>query len=120
MRELLRLRHAQVAQMMLGENVREDVVHRLRKNDQRQLVELVVLRHAHIVQTLPDLRTWNGFIERFPAFQVPPAVLVQSAFDETIPRAEIPKGLHYVCMTQNVKLYELPLIILPQSMDNIL
>ncbi len=42
------------------------------------------------------------------------------ALDETIPRREIPKGLHYVCMTQYDKLYELPLVILPESMDNIL
>jgi 2,3-bisphosphoglycerate-independent phosphoglycerate mutase len=42
------------------------------------------------------------------------------ALDQAIPRTEIPKGLHYLCMTQYDKLYELPLIILPESMDNIL
>jgi 2,3-bisphosphoglycerate-independent phosphoglycerate mutase len=42
------------------------------------------------------------------------------ALDEQIPRSEIPKGLHYLCMTQYDKLYELPLVILPESMDNIL
>jgi 2,3-bisphosphoglycerate-independent phosphoglycerate mutase len=42
------------------------------------------------------------------------------ALDEAIPRSEIPKGLHYVCMTQYDKLYALPLVILPESMDNIL
>ena len=42
------------------------------------------------------------------------------SLDETIPRSEIPKNLHYVCMTQYDKLYQLPLIILPESMDNIL
>ncbi|UWZ82697.1 2,3-bisphosphoglycerate-independent phosphoglycerate mutase [Occallatibacter riparius] len=42
------------------------------------------------------------------------------ALDEIIPRSEIPKGLHYVCMTQYDKLYELSLVILPESMDNIL
>jgi 2,3-bisphosphoglycerate-independent phosphoglycerate mutase len=42
------------------------------------------------------------------------------ALDQTIPRSEIPKSLHYVCMTQYDKLYELPLIVLPESMDNIL
>jgi 2,3-bisphosphoglycerate-independent phosphoglycerate mutase len=42
------------------------------------------------------------------------------ALDETIPRSEIPKNLHYVCMTQYDKLYDLPLVILPESMDNIL
>ncbi|MGH9606834.1 MAG: 2,3-bisphosphoglycerate-independent phosphoglycerate mutase [Terracidiphilus sp.] len=42
------------------------------------------------------------------------------ALDEAIPRSEIPKGLHYVCMTQYDKLYKLPLVIQPESMDNIL
>ena len=42
------------------------------------------------------------------------------SLDEIIPRAEIPKNLHYLCMTQYDKLYELPLVILPESMDNIL
>ena len=42
------------------------------------------------------------------------------ALDEIIPRAELPQHLHYVCMTQYDKLYELPLVILPESMDNIL
>jgi 2,3-bisphosphoglycerate-independent phosphoglycerate mutase len=42
------------------------------------------------------------------------------SLDETIPRSELPKKLHYLCMTQYDKLYELPLVILPESMDNIL
>jgi len=42
------------------------------------------------------------------------------ALDQTIPRAEIPKNLHYLCMTQYDKKFELPLVILPESMDNIL
>ena len=42
------------------------------------------------------------------------------SLDETIPRSEIPKNLHYLCMTQYDKLYELPMIIQPESMDNIL
>jgi 2,3-bisphosphoglycerate-independent phosphoglycerate mutase len=42
------------------------------------------------------------------------------SLDETIPRNEIPKNLHYACMTRYDKLYELPLVILPESMDNIL
>jgi 2,3-bisphosphoglycerate-independent phosphoglycerate mutase len=42
------------------------------------------------------------------------------SLDETIPRREIPKNLHYVCMTQYDRLYQLPLIILPEAMDNIL
>jgi 2,3-bisphosphoglycerate-independent phosphoglycerate mutase len=42
------------------------------------------------------------------------------ALDETIPRREIPKNLHYLCMTRYDKLYELPVVIPPESMDNIL
>jgi 2,3-bisphosphoglycerate-independent phosphoglycerate mutase len=42
------------------------------------------------------------------------------ALDEMIPRNEIPRALHYVCMTQYDKLYELPMVILPESMENIL
>jgi 2,3-bisphosphoglycerate-independent phosphoglycerate mutase len=42
------------------------------------------------------------------------------ALDETIPRADIPKKLYYLCMTQYDKSYSLPLVILPESMDNIL
>jgi 2,3-bisphosphoglycerate-independent phosphoglycerate mutase len=42
------------------------------------------------------------------------------ALDQVIPRSEIPKGLYYLCMTQYDKLYELPLIMPPESLDNIL
>jgi len=42
------------------------------------------------------------------------------ALDETIPRADVPKKLYYLCMTQYDKSYSLPLVILPESMDNIL
>ncbi|MGB6975455.1 MAG: 2,3-bisphosphoglycerate-independent phosphoglycerate mutase [Terracidiphilus sp.] len=42
------------------------------------------------------------------------------SLDETIPRNEIPKNLHYLCMTQYDKKFALTLIILPESMDNIL
>jgi 2,3-bisphosphoglycerate-independent phosphoglycerate mutase len=42
------------------------------------------------------------------------------SLDEIIPRNEIPKNLHYTCMTQYDKLYELPLVVPPESMDNIL
>jgi len=40
--------------------------------------------------------------------------------DQIIARNEIPKRLHYLCMTQYDKKYELPLIIPPESLDNIL
>ncbi len=40
--------------------------------------------------------------------------------DLTIPRSEVPKDLLYVCMTQYDKLFDLPMIILPESMENLL
>jgi 2,3-bisphosphoglycerate-independent phosphoglycerate mutase len=40
--------------------------------------------------------------------------------DATLPRAEIPSGLHYVCMTQYDKNFTLPVIIPPESMENLL
>ena len=40
--------------------------------------------------------------------------------DRVIPRTEVPKGLHYLTMTQYDKQFKLPMILLPQSMENLL
>jgi 2,3-bisphosphoglycerate-independent phosphoglycerate mutase len=40
--------------------------------------------------------------------------------DVTIPRNEVPKGLYYLCMTQYDKMFTLPSVLLPQSMENLL
>jgi len=40
--------------------------------------------------------------------------------DNVIPRSTVPKDLHYVCMTQYDKLFTLPMIVLPESMENLL
>ena len=40
--------------------------------------------------------------------------------DATIPRDRVPKNLHYVCMTQYDKQFTLPVVIPPESMNNIL
>jgi len=40
--------------------------------------------------------------------------------DVTSPRSDVPKNLHYVCMTQYDKLFTLPMVILPESMENLL
>jgi len=40
--------------------------------------------------------------------------------DAEIPRGEVPGNLHYVCMTQYDKQFTLPVVIHPQSMDNLL
>ncbi|MBS1852979.1 MAG: 2,3-bisphosphoglycerate-independent phosphoglycerate mutase [Acidobacteria bacterium] len=40
--------------------------------------------------------------------------------DHTIPRNTVPKNLHYVCMTQYDKNFSLPVVIPPESMNNIL
>jgi len=40
--------------------------------------------------------------------------------DATIPRGSLPKNLHYVCMTRYDKNFSLPVVIPPESLDNIL
>ena len=40
--------------------------------------------------------------------------------DETIPRNLAPRDIHYVCMTQYDKTFTLPVVIPPESMDNLL
>jgi 2,3-bisphosphoglycerate-independent phosphoglycerate mutase len=40
--------------------------------------------------------------------------------DATISRDRVPKNLHYVCMTQYDKNFKLPVVVLPESMTNIL
>ena len=40
--------------------------------------------------------------------------------DRIIPRGDVPKSLHYGCMTQYDKLFTLPMVILPESMENLL
>jgi len=40
--------------------------------------------------------------------------------DEEIPRDLVPKNIHYVCMTQYDKSFTLPVVIPPESMDNLL
>jgi 2,3-bisphosphoglycerate-independent phosphoglycerate mutase len=40
--------------------------------------------------------------------------------DITIPRNRVPNNLHYVCMTQYDKNFALPVVIPPESLDNIL
>src|SRR5947208_15466588 len=39
--------------------------------------------------------------------------------DTTIPRDRVPKNLHYVCMTQYDKKFSLPVVIPPESLNNI-
>jgi len=40
--------------------------------------------------------------------------------DATIPRDRVPRSLHYVCMTQYDKNFRLPVVIPPESLNNIL
>jgi 2,3-bisphosphoglycerate-independent phosphoglycerate mutase len=40
--------------------------------------------------------------------------------DATIPRDRVPENLHYVCMTQYDKKFNLPVVIPPESLNNIL
>jgi 2,3-bisphosphoglycerate-independent phosphoglycerate mutase len=43
-----------------------------------------------------------------------------SDLDAAIPRDRVPRNLHYVCMTQYDKKFSLPVVIPPESLDNIL
>jgi 2,3-bisphosphoglycerate-independent phosphoglycerate mutase len=40
--------------------------------------------------------------------------------DLEIPRSQVPNNIHYVCMTQYDKNFKLPIVIPPESMDNLL
>jgi 2,3-bisphosphoglycerate-independent phosphoglycerate mutase len=40
--------------------------------------------------------------------------------DATLPRDRVPKNLHYICMTRYDKNFRLPVVIPPESMNNIL
>ncbi len=40
--------------------------------------------------------------------------------DKTIPRDRVPRNLHYICMTQYDKKFTLPIVIPPESLENIL
>jgi 2,3-bisphosphoglycerate-independent phosphoglycerate mutase len=40
--------------------------------------------------------------------------------DRVITRTEVPRHLHYLCMTQYDKQFKLPMILLPESMENLL
>ena len=42
------------------------------------------------------------------------------ALDQTIPRSELPTGLHYTCMTRYDEKFELPIVSPPQSMEHLL
>ena len=42
------------------------------------------------------------------------------ALDQIIPRTELPKNLHYTCMTQYDEKFELPIVSPPQSMEHLL
>ena len=79
MRKLFRLRHAQIPQVVLRQHIGQNVIQRLRRHDERQVIELVVLRHAQVVKVLGDFRAGNRFIERFPPVQIAAALLVQAA-----------------------------------------
>jgi 2,3-bisphosphoglycerate-independent phosphoglycerate mutase len=50
----------------------------------------------------------------------PGALPKDAELDEEIQRALLPKDLHYVCMTQYDRKFALPIVIPPESMDNLL
>ena len=67
---LLRLGDAEIAEAGLREQVGEQVLHRFRQNDHGQREQLVVLRHADVVQILGNLAARNDVVEIFGAGQI--------------------------------------------------
>ena len=61
-------------------------------------------------------RNVTGGLTTANALDLPKA----AELDLEIPRAEAPKSLHYVCMTQYDKNFTLPVVIPPESMENLL
>lgn len=67
-------------------------------------------------------------ITRVLARNIPGGLTTQNANDlpkaaeleQAIPRNQVPQNLHYVCMTQYDKNFTLPIVIPPESMENLL
>ncbi len=57
-----------------------------------------------------------GGLTASSGYDLPKAAELESE----IPRAEAPDNIHYVCMTQYDKNFKLPVVIPPESMDNLL
>jgi 2,3-bisphosphoglycerate-independent phosphoglycerate mutase len=58
----------------------------------------------------------NSGLTREAGLDLPGAV----DLDAVIPRSEVPRDLHYVCMTRYDKLFTLPTVLPPESMENLL
>ena len=80
----------------------EDVVINFNfRADRARQITRVLTRESDLANGGRELDTWE-------------------ALDETIPRAEIPKKLHYICMTEYDSKFGLPMVVPPERLTNIL
>jgi len=71
---------------------------------------------ADRVRQVTRVMTRNSGLNATAGMDLPKA----AELNEEIPLAQTPKNIHYVCMTQYDKKYALPVVIPPESMDNLL
>lgn len=71
---------------------------------------------ADRVRQVTRVLTRNSGLTESGGLELPKA----AELDETIPRHSVPRDLHYVCMTRYDKHFKLPVVIPPESMDNLL
>ena len=73
-------------------------------------------RVRQITRVLARNSAVPGGLTKNDAHDLPKA----SELDAEIPRSQTPENLHFVCMTQYDKNFRLPVVIPPESMDNLL
>ncbi len=73
-------------------------------------------RVRQITRVLARNSSLPGGLTKDNALDLPAA----DALDAEIPRSQAPQNLHFVCMTQYDRNFRLPVVIPPESMDNLL
>ncbi|HUZ97400.1 MAG TPA: 2,3-bisphosphoglycerate-independent phosphoglycerate mutase [Edaphobacter sp.] len=97
-------------------NASGDAVGLIRDNDVCINFNYRADRARQITRVLARNSDVPGGLTASDANDLPKAV----ELDAEIPRARAPKNIHYVCMTQYDKNFKLPIVIQPESMDNLL
>src|SRR4029077_3484977 len=77
---LLGFRHAQVAQIVFGHHVGENVFERIRRYNKWQRELLVISRHADVFQVFGDAAAGNDGIERLGVGQIAATLGGKAAF----------------------------------------
>lgn len=88
----------------------------LRSNDVCICFNYRADRVRQITRVLARNSSVAGGLTKENALDLPQAM----ALDAEIPRSQLPNNLHYVCMTQYDRNFRLPVVIPPESMDNLL